>query len=82
MAEGDSESVCEDAEGSEVLLEFGDPNRKGLCSGVEGDEVLFKLGGAADEPGDIRGEARSQHSTGAVQLQSGPEGKDRRDEGR
>jgi hypothetical protein len=53
LTEGGAEGLREDAEGSEILLEFGDPYREGLRAGVKGGEVLFELGGAAGELGDL-----------------------------
>ena len=56
LAEGGSKCAREDAEDGEVLLEFGDQNRKGLCLGIEGSKILFKFADPAGEPGELVGE--------------------------
>ena len=59
LTEGDPERVRQNAQGGEVMLEFGDPYREGLCAGVESGEALFELGGSPGESGDLGGEVGS-----------------------
>jgi hypothetical protein len=57
--DGGAESACEEAQGGEILLEFGDSDRQSLCSGVEGCKVFFNLGEPASELGNLGGEVRT-----------------------
>jgi len=81
LVEGGPEYADEDMEDAEVLLEFGDPNRKSLCLGIEGSEIIFKFGDPAGELDDLVGEVRSQRDAAMAHLQTSLERKDCCDEG-
>ena len=66
LTERGAQSVREDAEGDEVLLEFGDPNRESLCLDVESGEVLFEFGRAPGQSSDLGLKVGSQRGAGAA----------------